>query len=306
MPRESIVSGPFLRRGVFATVICLVGIACSRHRDAADSAVADHTPASVSGDTASACAPEVRAVVENFGKQLRLVSVLAPAAAARQSIADAYADIAAPDLLDAWQRDPRSAPGREVSNPWPARIEIRGFAASTDRCRVDGDVIYVTSADTVTAVERRPVSLTLARTDQWRVTAYDPTPRSAVTTTTDSIETTPVDVVRAYYTAIRSRNYAAAYRLWGRDGSASGKSEAAFAGGFKDTRSVAVTIGDSVRIEGAAGSQFATIPVTVDAELATGERQHFVGTYTLRRVMVDGAPPEDRRWHIESASLTRR
>ena len=40
MPRESIVSGPFLRRGVFATVICLVGIACSRHRDAADSAPA--------------------------------------------------------------------------------------------------------------------------------------------------------------------------------------------------------------------------------------------------------------------------
>lgn len=306
MPRESIISGPFLRRGVFATVICLVGIACSRHRDAADSAVADHTTASVSGDTAPACAPEVRTVVENFGKQLRLVSVLAPAAAARQSIADAYADIAAPDLLDAWQRDPRSAPGREVSNPWPARIEIRGFAASTDRCRVDGDVIYVTSADTVTAVERRPVALTLARTDRWRVTAYDPTPRSAVTTATDSIETTPVDVVRAYYTAIRARNYAAAYRLWGRDGSASGKSEAAFAGGFKDTRSVAVTIGDSVRIEGAAGSQFATIPVTVDAELATGERQHFVGTYTLRRVMVDGAPPEDRRWHIESASLTRR
>ena len=65
-----------------------------------------------------------------------------------------------------------------------------------------------------------------------------------------------------------------------------------------------VTIGDSTRIEGAAGSEYATIPVTVDAETSRGERQHFVGTYTLRRVMVDGAPAEDRRWHIESAHLS--
>jgi hypothetical protein len=116
--------------------------------------------------------------------------------------------------------------------------------------------------------------------------------------------TTPVEVIRRYYADIASKDYTAAYALWGHGGRASGKSEAEFARGFATTRSVTVTIGDSTRIEGAAGSEYATIPVTVDAETSRGERQHFVGTYTLRRVMVDGAPAEDRRWHIESVHLS--
>ena len=113
----------------------------------------------------------------------------------------------------------------------------------------------------------------------------------------------PASVIRRYYAAIDDRNYDAAYDLWGRSGAASAQTRSQFAAGFTRTAHVTVTIVDSVRVEGAAGSQYATVPVTVDAELESGERQHFAGSYALRRVMVDGAPADARRWHIESAQL---
>jgi hypothetical protein len=113
----------------------------------------------------------------------------------------------------------------------------------------------------------------------------------------------PAGVIRRYYAAIDDRNYDAAYDLWGRSGAASGQTRSQFAAGFTRTAHATVTIVDSARVEGAAGSQYATVPVTVDAVLQSGERQHFAGSYTLRRVMVDGAPADARRWHIESAQL---
>ena len=53
-----------------------------------------------------------------------------------------------------------------------------------------------------------------------------------------------------------------------------------------------------------AGSVYQPVPVTIDAELADGTRQHFAGTYVVRRVnAVDGASAAQRRWHIDSAKL---
>jgi hypothetical protein len=116
----------------------------------------------------------------------------------------------------------------------------------------------------------------------------------------------PANVIRRYYDAIQRRQYDTAYALWGQSGKASGKTRGEFASGFAGTVRTNAMIGDSVRVEGAAGSQYATIPVTVDAVLRNGTRQHFVGTYTVRRAMVDGATPEQRRWHIYSAHLQQR
>jgi hypothetical protein len=116
----------------------------------------------------------------------------------------------------------------------------------------------------------------------------------------------PASVIRRYYERIDSGDLRSAYALWARGGEASGKSFDDFAAGFAETSEARVTVGDSIRIEGAAGSQYATIPVSVDATLKSGESQHFEGTYTLRRSMVDGATPEQRTWHIESAELLKR
>ena len=116
----------------------------------------------------------------------------------------------------------------------------------------------------------------------------------------------PSEVLRRYYAAIDARDFAAAYALWGQDGLGSGQSLQEFASGFDKTARVHATVGDSVRVEGAAGSQYATVPVTVDATLREGGEQHFTGTYTMRRAMVDGATPAQRRWHIFKAALRER
>jgi hypothetical protein len=113
----------------------------------------------------------------------------------------------------------------------------------------------------------------------------------------------PAAVVSEYYEAINARHYNDAYRLWSQSGIASGKSATDFAAGFAQTQTVSVSLGDSVRTEGAAGSQYATIPVTIEATLRDGTHQHFAGTYTLRRSMVDGATREQRAWRIYSANL---
>jgi hypothetical protein len=113
-----------------------------------------------------------------------------------------------------------------------------------------------------------------------------------------------LDVVRLYYRALAAHDYGTAYAQWDNDGAASGKSYDAFAAGYARTRATRVAAGAPADPEGAAGSSFITVPVTVDAILDNGERQHFGGSYTLRRVNdVPGATPDQLRWHIQSASL---
>jgi hypothetical protein len=138
-------------------------------------------------------------------------------------------------------------------------------------------------------------------------TAYHVAPQSADKSSGDSLDdiaTEPANVVRQYYSAIAARDYDSAYALWEQSGRASGKTRAEFAAGFAGTAHVEVTSRGTPRVEGAAGSQYATVPVVVDAVQSDGRKERFTGTYTLRRAMVDGATPEQRSWHIYAADLT--
>lgn len=112
-----------------------------------------------------------------------------------------------------------------------------------------------------------------------------------------------VAVVRAYYDAIADGDYERAYALWADDGAASGQSLEQFRGGYARTASVEARIGEPGRIEGAAGSRYVTVPVTLEATLRDGTPQCFTGGYTLRRSEVTGATEAQRRWRIHSADL---
>jgi len=112
------------------------------------------------------------------------------------------------------------------------------------------------------------------------------------------------DVIRRYYAAIDAHDFRSAYALWASDGEASKQTFDQFAAGFDSTRHVSVDAGAPGRVEGAAGSRYVTVPVTVRAETTTGREQRFVGSYTLRRSVVDGATPDQRQWRIYSASIT--
>jgi len=118
------------------------------------------------------CETEARKVVEQLGARMRMVSLLAPDSARSRAMRDAYAELVTPDLLAKWEKAPDAAPGRQVSNPWPIRIAVSSVA-SDSVCRVEGNVVYVTSADTIKEVQRRPVSIQVENAEGWRVSAFN-------------------------------------------------------------------------------------------------------------------------------------
>ena len=119
----------------------------------------------------------VRDLVGGFGARLKDVSLTAPADIAGQSIRDSYGPYVSPQLLAQWLDDPASAPGRQVSSPWPDRIDIRSVMALSDTdYEVKGDIIEVTSAEMETggAAAKQPITLRAAQVKgEWRITAVD-------------------------------------------------------------------------------------------------------------------------------------
>ena len=111
-------------------------------------------------------------------------------------------------------------------------------------------------------------------------------------------------VVRDYYAAVAAKDYAHAYSSWRHDGAASGQSFEDFRHGYEQTATVRAEVGPAGRIEGAAGSRYVRIPVTVRARTTVGEEQCFRGTYVLRRTVIEGSTPEQRRWGLYDADLS--
>ena len=112
------------------------------------------------------------------------------------------------------------------------------------------------------------------------------------------------DVVRQYYAAINSHDYRRAYELWSGKGEASKQTFDNFRNGFAKTASTSADVDiDKGQMEGAAGSQYVTIPVRIISKTKDGKEQNFSGEYVLRRSMVDGATPEQRSWRIYSANI---
>jgi hypothetical protein len=108
----------------------------------------------------------------------------------------------------------------------------------------------------------------------------------------------PDVVLRAWGDAIEARDWLMVRRFWGDQGARSGLSEADFAAQWTSLHYPKVSLAKGTS-EGAAGSIFYTAPVTI-----TDGPRVITGEVVLRRVNdVDGASPEQLRWHIESTSL---
>jgi hypothetical protein len=110
-------------------------------------------------------------------------------------------------------------------------------------------------------------------------------------------------VLKRYFSAINERRFHDAYVMWEDRGAASGISFEEFAHGYDGTRSTSVIIGRPGSIEGAVGSRYIDVPVTINAVTVDGKRQHYHGSIVLRRVVVPGADTADRRWHLYSAAI---
>lgn len=123
-------------------------------------------------------------------------------------------------------------------------------------------------------------------------------------TTNSNVEQATVQL-QDYYQAINARNYEQAYADWYNQGQASGQSLAEFSRGYANTNSVTVEVAEAGRVEGAAGSSYATLPVTITAIATSRKTQRFGGTYVLRKVNDEmRTPVADRGWRIYSADIT--
>lgn len=105
----------------------------------------------------------------------------------------------------------------------------------------------------------------------------------------------PIGALAAYYSAINNRNYEQAYRYWERPTS----NYERFVRGFANTRSTRLLIEPPVRVEGAAGSLYAQVPVLLIAEMRNGNEYFYAGCYTMRRTNQPGGT-----WRIYRANIS--
>ena len=121
---------------------------------------------------------QVSDVVTQFGAKLKEVPLLAPDTVRARSVREAYGPLVSAELLERWLASPSEAPGRDVSSPWPERIEIHDVRRATrEHYEVEGEVIYVTSVEAGTGGEaaREPVLLDVRKQGgAWRIHSYAP------------------------------------------------------------------------------------------------------------------------------------
>jgi hypothetical protein len=139
--------------------------------------------------------------------------------------------------------------------------------------------------------------------------AASPTSPSSLARSASSVtpeqQAEAIQAIRNYYEAINHRDYQQAYLLWDGEGAASQQSFEQFKQGYTDTQSTGVTVGEPGRGDGAAGSVYIEIPVTITAVTQSGTQQRFRGSYVLRRANAGPvSTPEARQWHLYSARLT--
>lgn len=140
-------------------------------------AVTPGTPTSTAGPNL-ADESSIRATVDAFGRRLQNVSLLAPDAAEQMRLQ--YSQYVSPALLASWMSDPRKAPGRLVSSPWPDHIEVDSLVMQApDRCVITGSVIELTSVEAVNggAAAKIPVRIVVQQLrGTWLITDYAPQP----------------------------------------------------------------------------------------------------------------------------------
>ena len=113
----------------------------------------------------------------------------------------------------------------------------------------------------------------------------------------------PAHALAYWRAAMEGRDWAAARSVFGDFGAQSGQSARAFAAAWDKYRIVDVTVGAGEQ-DGAAGSSYYEVPVTITGLTRADKPYHLAGRLTLRRVNdVDGATPEQLRWHIERSTL---
>ncbi|MEK7602272.1 MAG: hypothetical protein AAB472_02200 [Patescibacteria group bacterium] len=118
----------------------------------------------------------VRNVVYNFGDELKLVPTLAPHAEFVTTMNKHYAMYVHPDLLNKWNAEPATAPGRVTSSPWPDRIDIDSMVKNKDGTyTVEAHIVQKASGQSSTTPALADIPIRLIITmgpDGFQITDY--------------------------------------------------------------------------------------------------------------------------------------
>jgi len=117
----------------------------------------------------------VARLVEDFGSKLQTVSLQGPKDIVSKSMQENYGDFVSPALLAEWLSNPRNAPGRVLSSPWPDRIEILSLEKLSEYTyEVKGEIIEITSTEKVSGgvAAKRPIILVVKKIgNRWLIDA---------------------------------------------------------------------------------------------------------------------------------------
>ncbi len=122
--------------------------------------------------TSNADETEVRSLVNEFGKKLQLVTLLASGEERKAAMDAAYGAYVAPELLTKWYPEGEVALGRHSSSPWPDRIDIVEVRPVDGNFVVEANVIEVANdvSGSTTAAAVYPITLSLEKRDgEWRI-----------------------------------------------------------------------------------------------------------------------------------------
>lgn len=113
----------------------------------------------------------------------------------------------------------------------------------------------------------------------------------------------PADVVTQYARLLHARDFSHAYNLW--DPNSRPTTEAAFEKQFDHLKTIDAAVGKIGQEEGAAGSLYDEIQLTLSGVKDDGSNYVLTGPVTLRRVNdVPGSTEEQRQWHIVKTELS--
>ncbi len=113
----------------------------------------------------------------------------------------------------------------------------------------------------------------------------------------------PEQLVARYGDLLHQRDFKSAYALW--DPNSTTLSESQFANQFDHYKTIKAAVGKVGPTEGAAGSLYSTIQLTLSGNKNDGKPYVMTGPVTLRRVNdVPGSTAEQRQWHIVKMELT--
>lgn len=116
----------------------------------------------------------IRQVVNDFGRQLKNISLSAPEEQVREDMEKYYGDLVVYETIKKWFKNPLEAPGRLTSSPWPEKIEINSVSKETEeKYLVKGRIIEITSIEESEGgkAAERSIDIYLAKFDgTWLIT----------------------------------------------------------------------------------------------------------------------------------------